>query len=187
MIYPQKLSSKKSGKLINILLLSSVVLGAILILINKLTTPNIQWAGIANSGIIYTWITVIFALKRNTNIAKHVLLQMIIISLVVLYIDNRLNFIGWSITIAIPIIIMVANVTMLVLSIICYKKYVKYALYQLIIVFLSIFQIIIVAKEMMQFGVLNQIAIAVSLFNFLISLALSYKEFYRMIACKFHM
>ena len=54
---------------------------------------------------------------------------MVIISLVLLYIDERLGFRGWSITIGIPIVIMAANVTMLVLSIICYKKYVKYAPY----------------------------------------------------------
>ena len=187
MIYPQKLNSKKGGKLINILLISSFVLGAILVLINKLTTPSIHWAAIANSGIIYVWITIIFALKRNTNIARHVLLQMIIISLVLVYIDERLNFRGWSISIGIPIVLMVSNVTMFVLLIVSYKRYVKYALYQLIIVLLSMLPIIFIIKGVMQFVILNQIAIVISLFNFLISLILSYKEFYRIIVCKFHM
>ena len=187
MIYPQKLSSKKSGKLINVLLISSFVLAAILVLINKLTNPNIHWAAIANSGIIYVWITVIFALKRNTNIARHVLLQMVIIPLVLVYIDERLNFRGWSINIGIPIIIMIANVTMFVLSIVSYKKYIKYAMYQLIIVFLSMIQIVFATKGIMQFGILNQIAIGISLFNFIISLILSYKEFCKIIVCKFHM
>ena len=187
MIYPQKLSSKKSGELINLLLIFSFIIAGILVLINKLTTPNVPWAAIANSGIIYVWITVIFSLKRNTNIAKHVLLQMIITSLVILYIDQRLNFYGWSITIGIPIIIMVANVTMLVLSIVGHKNYVKYALYQLIIVFLSVIQAILALNGRLQFQILNKIAIGISLFNFIVSLILSYKEFYKMMVRKFHM
>jgi len=187
MIYPQKMNSKKSEKLINILLSSSIILGIVLVLINKLTTPKIPWASIANAGIIYVWITVIYSLKRHTNIAAHVLLQMIAISAVLLYIDQRLNFLGWSIYIGIPIILIIANVTMLILSIVSYKRYTKYALYQLIIVFISLLQIIFEAKGIIEFGILNIISIGISLFNFLISLILSYKEFYKMIICKFHM
>ena len=187
MIYPDKLSSKKKNKLINVLLIISIMVSIILVLINKVTSPNIPWSGIANAGIIYIWITVIYSIKRNTNIAAHVLLQMIIISLVLLYIDNRLNFYGWSVYIGIPIILMVANVTMFVLTIVSYKKYTKYAIYQLIIVFLSLNQYILAYKGIMRLGVLNIVAIGISLFNFIVSLILSYKEFYRVLKCKFHM
>lgn len=187
MIYPEKLSSKKRNILINLLLITSVIIAGILVLINKLTSPNIPWAGIANAGIIYVWITVMYSIKRNTNIAAHVLLQTIIMSLVLLYIDNRLNFYGWSVSMGIPIILMIANVTMFVLSIISYKNYTRYAIYQLIIVFLSLNQYILAYKGIMELGVLNIVAIGVSLFNFIVSLALSYKEFYSALKCKFHM
>jgi len=187
MIYPQKLSSKKSDKLINILLICTVIIAVILTLINKFTSPNIPWAAIANSGIIYIWISVIYSIKRNTNIAAHVLLQMIAISFLMLYIDKRLNFQGWSINIGIPIILIIANITMLVLSILSYKKYSRYAMYQLIIVILSIVPFILNLKGIIEFRILNQIAIGVSIINFIISLVLSYKSFYKMLKCKFHM
>ena len=118
MIYPKKLNSRKSKIIIDILLLVTMVISAILILINKLTTPNISWAYIAICGFVYFWVTLIYSLKRNTNIAAHILLHMIATSLVVLYIDKILNFTGWSICIGIPIILMAANSTMLGLSII---------------------------------------------------------------------
>ena len=187
MIYPQKLTSKKSNELIKALLICSIIIAVILVIINKITSPKVPWAAIANSGIIYIWITVLYSVKRNTNIAGHVLLQIIIISLVILYIDNRLNFNGWSIYIGISIILMVANVIMLVLAIVGHKKYVKYAMYQLIIVFLSMCPIILALKGIIDFNILNQISIGVSLLNFVISLVLSYKDFYRIIVCKFHM
>jgi len=187
MIYPQKLSSKNRDTLINILLISSIIIALVLVLINRLTTPNIPWAAISNAGIIYIWITVIYSIKRNTNIAAHVLLQMIIISLVLLYIDKRLGFYEWSIYIGIPIILMVANITMLVLAIVSHKNYTKYVIYQLIIIFTSLSQLALVLNGIIELRVLNIIAIGISLLNFVISLALSHKEFYKMLRCKFHM
>ena len=137
MIYPKKLSSKKGDKIIRILMISSIIIAMILVLINKITTPNIPWAAFTNCGIIYIWITAIYAVRKRTNVAGHVLVQTIIISSVTLYIDQRLGFKGWSINIAIPIILIIANISMLVLTIISYKKYIKYAIYQLVIVLIS--------------------------------------------------
>lgn len=186
MIYPQKLSSKKSEKLINVLLIISIMIAVILFVINKITSPHIPWSAIANSGMIYIWITVIYSIKRNTNIAAHVVLQMIAISFLMFYIDKRLNFRGWSIYIGIPILTMIANITMLVLLIVSYNKYTRYAMYQLIIVILSMLPFILVLKGIIEFKILNKITIGISLFNFIISMILSYKSFYRMLICKFH-
>ena len=187
MIYPKKLNSKKGNQLVNILIICSIVISVMLIITNKIVSPSIPWAHIAIAGIIYIWITVWYSLQKNTNIAAHVLLQMIAISAILLYIDNKLWFYGWSIYIGIPIVLIVANITMLVLAIVCHKSYIKYAIYQLIIVFLSMVQIVFALKGIINFGVLNIISIGISLFNMIISLILGYKEFYNTIICKFHM
>lgn len=172
--------------IIDALLFFTVIISAILILINKLTTPNVSWAYIAIGGIVYFWVTLLYSLKRNTNIAAHVLLHMIATSVVVLNIDKSLVFRGWSISIAIPIILIVANSTMLALSIIDSKKYIRYAIYQLVIVCISIVQFVIVMNLNIDFKVLNIVSVVISLLNFIISLILSYKEFYKIIICKFH-
>lgn len=187
MIYPQKMNNKKGEKIVNALLVTSILIGILLVVINKITSPNVGWAGIANAGIIYIWITVIYSIRRNTNIASHVLLQMLIISFMLLYIDNRFGAFGWSIYIGIPITLMVANITMLVLAIVSYRNYTKYAIYQLFIVLLSIIQLAPAFMNIIKFGILNQISIGISLLNLVISLALSYKDFGKMLACKFHM
>lgn len=182
MIYPQKLSSKNGEKILRVFLCLSVVIAIILVIINKLTTPNIHWAALANCGIIYTWITVMYSIKRSTNIAAHVLLQTIIISMVVLYIDKTIGFKGWSINIAIPIIIMVANTTMLILTIISHNKYIRYAVYQLIIVLISLITI-----ALTDFKVLSKIAASLSIFSLAISLIFCYKDVKEAIIRKFHM
>ena len=185
MIYPQKLSSKTGEIVLKTLLGVSVLLGLILILINKLTTPNVHWAGLANCGIIYTWLTVMYSIKKGTNIAGHVLIQTIAISIAMLYIDERIGFIGWSINIAIPIILIIANATMLILTIVTRKNYIKYAIYQLMIVLISLLLWFII-NRMISFKILSNIAIMISILNLLISLILCFKDVKEALIRKLH-
>ena len=67
MIYPQKINSKKSNKIIYGLIAGSIAIALILFMINKLTTPQVHWAAIANCGILYTWLTVMYSIKKGTN------------------------------------------------------------------------------------------------------------------------
>ena len=184
MIYPKKLNNKDGEVLLKIFLITSIILAVMLILINRLTSPNVPWSAFACCGIIYTWITVIYSIKRNTNIAGHVLLQMIITSLVVLYIDNTIGFYGWSISIAVPIISITANATMLILTIISHKKYIRYAIYQLLIVLITLVSIGVIFKTT---SILSIIAMCISVFNLIISLILSFKDIKEAIIRKFHM
>lgn len=187
MIYPQKLSSKKGEKVLKILLAISVLLGIILVIINKLTTPNIHWAALANCGIIYIWITVIYSIKRSTNVAGHVLIQTIAISAAALYIDDRIGFIGWSMNIAIPIILITANVTMLILTIVTRKNYIKYAIYQLMIVLITLVSMWLILEQIIKLRILSNITIIISVINLLFSLILCFKDVKEAIIRKFHM
>ena len=183
MIYPKKLKNKDEELLLKIFLITSIILATILILINRLTTPMVTWSVFACCGIIYIWITVIYCIKRNTNIAGHVLLQMITTSVVVLFIDNTIGFNGWSISIAVPIILITANATMLILTIISHKKYIRYAIYQLLIVLITLISLVVISKTK---SILAIIAIAISILNLIISLILSFKDIKEAIIRKFH-
>ena len=187
MIYPQKLSSKKGQIILNIFLIISIIIATMLVVINKLTTPNIPWSALANCGIIYIWITVIYSIKKSRNIAGHVLLQIIAMSVAILYIDSRLGFKGWSVNIAIPIILIVANITMLILTIVSYKRYIKYAICQLIIVIMSLASMFIITKDLKEVQILSQLAIVISVLNLVITLMLSYKDLKEAIIRKIHM
>ena len=186
MIYPQKINAKKSDLILKIAITTSITLGIILIIINKFTTPNIHWAGICNAGIIYTWITVIYSIKKNINIAGHVLLQTIIVSLLTVYLDYKTGLTGWASNIAIPIIIIVANATMFILTIVSHKKYIRYAIYQLIIFLFSMIPIILLSENIIQNKVLTIIVSGISIINFLFSLILCANDVKEEIIRKFH-
>lgn len=187
MIYPQKIKAKKSNKIIKILISVSVGVALTLVLINKLTTPEIPWAALANAGILYSWITVIYSIRKNINIAGHVLLQTIALSILTMYIDYKLGMKGWAINIAIPIMIMIANITMLVLTIVSYKKYMKYAIYQLIIVLFSMLPVVLITENIVQYKTLSVIASGISVLNFMLCLVLCAKDLKEEIIRKFHM
>ena len=187
MIYPQKITSRKSDLIINILLVISIIVALVLILINKLTTPDIHWAAVANCGIIYIWLTVIYSIKRSDNVAGHVLIQTILISIVTIYLDKTLGWKAWSVYIANPVILIIANITMLILTAISYEKYIKYAIYQLIIVLISFTPMILIMKNIIELKALNRIAIEISVLNFLISLIFCYKDIKDAITRKIHM
>ncbi len=49
MIYPEKIKAKKSNKIIKIVMSITIAVAIMLVIINRLTTPNIPWAALANS------------------------------------------------------------------------------------------------------------------------------------------
>ena len=187
MIYPQKLNSKKSDRIVKILTLISIIIGLGLVIINRLVTPQIRWAALCNCGIAYAWLTVIYCVKKNTNIAGHVLIQTIAVSALTIYIDYKTGFKGWSTDIAIPIMIIIANITMLILTIVSYKKYIKYAIYQLLIILFSMVPIVLIAENVVHNKTLSVIACTICIINFILSLILCSKDVKEAVIRKFHM
>lgn len=187
MIYPQKLNSRKSNLIIKLGLLISAIIAIILIVINKLTTPQIPWAAIANGGIIYVWIVLFYSIKKRINIAGHVLLQTIIISILVVFIDYKLDFRTWSISIGIPIIVMISNITMFVLTIISHKKFIKYAIYQLTILIFSLLPIIFITENIVQNKVLCIVSMGISFLNLVLTLILCTRDIKEAVIRKLHM
>ena len=186
MIYPKKINAKKSDVIIRSLILASILLGIIFVLINKITTPNIPWAALTNSGIIYVWLIVIYSVKKRINIAGHSLLQLFAISILTLYIDYRIGFRGWSIEISIPIIIMIANIVMFILTIISYKKYIKYGFCQLIIVLFSMLPLIFIVNNSLKNEVLSIIAVSISIINLIFALIFASTDIKEAVVRRFH-
>lgn len=136
-LYPKIRNVKKSHLLIDGLVIGSIIMELILILINYLVNDKIHWSLLCGVGIVYIWITAIYAIYKNINIASHVFLQMICTSIIVVVVDWMIGFKGWSLHIGIPIITMIANVTMFVLTIVARKRYGKYIVFHTLIFLFS--------------------------------------------------
>lgn len=186
MIYPKKISSKKIDIFLNKFKLSVACVSVLLLLINWLTTPNIYWSHLCIFGFIYIYLTVRYSTTRKTNIANHVMIQTILLSLLMYFIDYRIGYKGWSISISLPILIIISNISMFVITIISYKHYEKYATSQLIIVLLSLSIIYFIYNGFIKSNVLINISIIISIINFLFSLILCHRDFKEEIIRKFN-
>lgn len=186
MIYPKKINASNSEIITKIMLAISIIVAIILTIINKLTSPNIPWAALANSGIIYIWIITIYSIHRNVNIAGHVLLQTIAVSLLTVFIDYKIGFRGWSLSLAIPIILIIANSAMLILTIVSHKKYLRYAIYQLFILIFSILPVVLIGEKIVKEPIMGIIATGISILNLIITIVLSAKDLKEAIKRKFH-
>ena len=186
MIYPKKISSKKIDSFFKIFKLIVVLISIILLIINRLTTPNIYWSHLCIFGFIYIYFTVRYSVTRRANIANHVMIQTILLSVLMYFIDYRIGYTGWSITIAFPILIIIANIAMFIITIISYKHYEKYATSQLIIVLLSLSVIYFIYRGYVMANALINISIVISIFNFLVSLFLCHRDLKEDIIRKFN-
>ena len=115
------------------------------------------------------------------------MIQTIAISILTTYIDYSLGFKKWSLEISIPIIITIANITMLILTIVSHKKYMRYAIYQLVICVWSLIPIYFIQDKIIHNVVLSYIAIGISALNFILTIVLSAKDVKDEIIRKFHM
>ena len=186
MLYPQKINAKKSDFIIKVAILISIIVGLLLVIINRYATPGIKWAGYCNAGIIYVWITVLYSLRRNVNIASHLFIQMLAISALCVYFDIRMGFQAWSINFAIPMIVIVTNITMLILSIASFRNFARYAFFQVLIVILSLVPIFLVYENLVNDKTFSVFASVLSIFNLIISLIFHFKDIKSELARNFH-
>ncbi len=186
MLYPKIFNIEKGKKIKGILLIISIIISAILVIINYSTGFDNKWSFICIVGILYIWVTTLYSLKRNVNIASHVMLQMICISVLTLLIDYILKYEGWSITFAIPIMITISNITLTVLTIASRKKYIKYAIYQLMIFVLSLIPLILMKYGVQYNNIPTIISSSVATFTLLLTLLLCGKDVIRDIVRRFH-
>ena len=186
MLYPKKINSKKIDKMFKIISFIVILLSIVLLIINRITTPNIYWSHLSIFGFIYIYFTVKYSVTRTTNIANYVMIQTIFLALLMYFIDYRIGYTGWSLKISIPILIIISNIAMFIITLFSFKHYGKYAISQLIIVILSLSIIYFIYKGYVKENALIKISIIISIFNFLVSLILCHRDFKEEIIKKFN-
>lgn len=188
-LYPKVRNIKKGNFAVKIMLAISVLLSLTCVIVNLCTSTKFWWSIIVIVGIIYCWITVMYSLRRNINIASNVMIQTIAISIFTLCIDFVIGYSGWAINLSIPIIIMAANVTLLVLTFVSIKRYYRYIIYHLIIFILSFIPLVIYISggDIITRPIFTLIASGIAITTFLLSLLLYGKSFVEELDRRLHL
>src|SRR5699024_4514768 len=117
----------------------SIVIIVLSFTIYHLFPININWPILVLYGILSMWLSVIFIIRRSNNIAKTIMWQVTIISLLSAFWDYNMGWRGWSLDFVIPITCVSAMLVMYVLA-----KVMKISVRDYIVYFLlnSIFGIV---------------------------------------------
>lgn len=103
------------------------------VITNYLTYNGVMWSLITISAIIYFWTIMRYSIKRNRNIASHILVQLICISILTVVMDYSIGYSGWSVNNVIPEIIILANVAVLILVFVNRMYWHTYVINQIVI------------------------------------------------------
>lgn len=186
-LYPKINNIRNSHLVIKIMLGISILISLTCIIINICIPGNFFWAFLVIAGIVYTWVTVMYSIKRNINIASNVFVQCLLVSLLILAIDYFIGYSGWSINIAIPIVIMVANSTLMVLTIVSRKRYMRYALYHMLTFLFSMIQLILLFCGVLENKVLTIVASGIAGLSLLLTVILCGKAMWEETKKRLHM
>lgn len=176
MLYPILQDITKSRILIPVLLFSTTMICLVCFLLNYLFTPQFAWSILVVVGMIYVWVVSLYSIKKNKNIAAHVMFQTFAVTIILLILDGLLGFSRWSIIFAIPITTAAANLTVFVLLLITKQKYVKYMIYQFILFFFTSLQLLFLIKGDITNLVFILISVAISMMSLLSTILLLGKE-----------
>ncbi|MBE5953422.1 MAG: hypothetical protein E7257_04610 [Lachnospiraceae bacterium] len=162
-MYPDiKPVTKKIKLVIKLFIFISVLVEAVLILINYLTYNGVKWSLICGAALIYLCFTVCYSVPKNAGHKSKMFAQMIGAIILVVLIDCALGYTGWSLNYVTPIAIMLFDVTILVFMIINSNNWQNYILLQVAMLIVSIIFAILAAVDVVKWGLLTIIAAFVS-------------------------
>lgn len=122
---------KKYHFMLRFLIMLSIIVGALLIEINLLTSHEIWWSLISSGAIVYFWVTMLFSIRHHTNPAAKILVQMLGAMALCVLADFSTGYRGWSVNYAVPGMILAADLATLALMLAHFRSWQSYLLFQI--------------------------------------------------------
>ena len=113
MLYPNIINKKKKKPETKGTLILAILIIILLVLIKYVKNENIIYCFAGVLGIVYIYITTELILNKPANIARYIVTQTIFILVVMIYISQNLYNKNWAISMAMPIILIVSNLSIL--------------------------------------------------------------------------
>lgn len=168
-MYPLVSQQRKGYKLmLQIFAFLCLIAMVVLALVNYFTYNGLMWSIICDAGILYLLVTLRYTLfNGHEGHTMKILMQVIAVMLLTILIDYTLGYQGWSVTYAMPTIILVADMLILILMLVNLKTWQSYILLQIGMSILSVALGLYILIRGLDHAMLTGIAIGVSLVMFL--------------------
>lgn len=152
-----------SGLFFRILMLISVIGAAVCVLVNLMVPQGGWWSAFVVLGLVCLWVSIAVAVKKRRNIAKNLLYQVVVVSVLCLLWDWLTGRHGWALDYVIPITCGAALLVLFVVTKVM-KRYIEdHVVYLLLGALFGIVPVIFLATGMIRVILPSLICIAVSI------------------------
>lgn len=161
-IFPVIPSYLKSHLTLRILILVSIILVVFSFSFHAIFPSSMNWPLLLTFGLVSIWLDLIFLVQKRYHIPKKIVWQVAILSLLSIFWDWKIGWIGWSITYVIPILCLVAMIIMYSIAIIMKLSPRDYITYVFINALFGIVPIIFILFDLVEVIYPSIISIAIS-------------------------
>ena len=137
--YPNvRIQEKVYHFILKLLLGLSIIVCGIMIFINLVYDRGVLWSILPSGIICYAWFAIRYCIFHNINVGAKIIIQMILAQVLLVFIDWRLGYNGWSLNFAFPGLILTADGAILILMLVNFMNWQSYLLYQIQLLLFSL-------------------------------------------------
>ena len=175
--YPDIVKKRKWIKfVIRLSVFLSIIAEIILVLINYITFKNTLWSIVTGACLAYVCFTIAYSFQRYVSHRAKLAVQVIVAIPLIIIIDQVYGGNGWSINFGIPIMVLVLDLVVFILSMVNFKKCHVYLMVQLTGIIMSFICSIFVIIGRYKVKMLSVVATVVSIIVFMIIVFLGEKK-----------
>lgn len=145
------------------LLFASIAAIAVAYAIDTLYPARVHWFRLVLVGVLTMWVVFLTVIRKRHNISKSIVWQLTLLSLLSVLWDQVTGWRGWSLNVAIPLIILGAQLALFISSRVMKLQAGDYIVYFVLASILGLVPAVFLLTELITFTLLATSAIIVSL------------------------
>lgn len=142
-MYPNvRVMARKLMLISRIYLFCAIITEVLLVYINVVTDSEIWWSAISGLSFLYVYMLIRFAILGKSGYQSKVTLLSLIAVLMLVAVDFLYGYRGWSINYALPVIILLVDMSILILMILNRRNWQSYMMWQLFMILCSVVSLV---------------------------------------------
>lgn len=188
-MYPDvRLRTRMFQIILRVYLVAAILLEVALVVVNTLTFSGTWWSVICGAAFFYLFLTLHFSISNHNH--GHMLkiaVQAVGVVLLALLIDIIIGYKGWSLTYAMPSVIILVDMAIIVLMIANNINWQGYLSLQLTMIVFSVVGIVLYCMKIIEKPLLTFISVLISLLLFLGTVLIGDKRAKNELKRRFHL
>lgn len=186
-MYPNvRVMARKLMLISRIYLFCAIITEVLLVYINVVTDSEIWWSAISGLSFLYVYMLIRFAILGKSGYQSKVTLLSLIAVLMLVAIDFLYGYRGWSINYALPVIILLVDMSILILMILNRRNWQSYMMWQLFMILCSVVSLVFSVIGIATRPFMGELAFAASVLLFVGTVIIGDRRAHTELKRRFH-